>query len=186
MENNKIYVTQAKYDSFLEEIDFLEKGEGGEMLAKLLASSPGSGMGRPNDLPAHILAGEMMGYLQEIKTIVRKAEIIDVIRARDLDTDKVVLGSTVGVKYEDEDEIVEYTILGQKEVDISQGRISCFSPIGNALLGKRKGDIISTNTPGSIQEIRFCIVRIDRRPLDFNYGISAWKQKLENALMIGA
>ena len=182
MENNKFYITKAKYEAYLDEIKYLEAGDGSRLLAKLLASSPGSGMGRPNDLPAHILAGEMMGYLQEIKIIVRQAFIIDEIREKDKDPDRVLVGSTVCVQYEDEDETVEYTILGQKEVDTSQGKISCLSPIGSALIGKCKGELVVTKTPGSFREIRMKVLDVQRRSLEFDYGPSTWKEKLERAL----
>lgn len=185
MDTNKFYLTNAKYNALLEEIKYLE-GEGNMLMARLLALSPSSGMGRPNDLPAHIMAGEMMGYLQEIKAIVHQAEIIDQIRDADPDMDKVVLGSTVFVQYDEDDEIVEYTILGQKEVDLSRGKLSCFSPVGAALLGKRKGDRVVTRTPGSFRDICMQIMNVERKSLDFNYPATSWKEKLERELLLEA
>jgi transcription elongation factor GreA len=182
MDSNKFYLTKSKYEALLEEIKYLD-GEGNTLMTKLLASSPGSGMGRPNDLPAHVMAGEMMGYAQEIKTIVRRAEIIDDIREIENDPNKITLGSTACVLYHGDEDPVEYTILGQKEVDLKLGRISCFSPIGAALLGKRKGELVSTSTPGSMREVRIKIVDVQRRSLDFQYGPTAWKDKLERELM---
>lgn len=183
MDNRKFYLTQAKYESLLDEIKYLE-GEGNVLLAKLLASSPGSGMGRPNDLPAHILAGEMMGHLKEIKAIVKYAEIIEEIRDQNDEIDKITLGSTASVQYEGEVEVVEYTILGRKEVDLKLNRISCFSPIGSALLDKHKGETASLKLPRSDQEIKLQILDIQQKPLDFEYGPTVWKDKLEYALMM--
>jgi len=186
MEYDKYYLTLAKYKAYLAEIKLLEIGEGSNLLARLLASSPGSGMGRPNDLPAHIIAGEMRGYLQEIKTVVRKAEIIDEFREMELNPNEVALGRTVSVQYEGENEVVEYTLLGQKEVDLSKGRISCFSPIGEALMGKSNGETIVAKMPGSGGDIRMKILNIENRSLDFKYEINAWKEKLEQTLFIGS
>lgn len=183
MDPNKFYLTNVRLEAFKKEIEYLE-GEGSVLLAKLLASSPGSGMGRPNDLPAHILAGEVMGYLHDIKAIVRQAVIIDELRDESSDPDKVVVGSTVSVVYEGDPEVVEYTILGQKEVDIDEGRISCLSPIGSALLGCRKGDEISVKLNEQTRPVRMKVLKVERKPLDFEYSTDYWKDRIEQALLM--
>jgi len=184
MDQEKFYITNAKYKSLEEELRYLEVGEGSMLLAKLLASSPGSGMGRPNDLPAHVLAGELLGYVQEIKSIIRKAVIIDEIREQEDDVNKVILGSTVYVQYDEDDEIEEYTILGQKEADMRFNRISCFSPIGSALIGKRKGENVIANLTDSNRLINMKLLDVKRNSLEFDYGVSTWKERLERALMM--
>ena len=50
-------------------------------------------------------------------------------------------------------EISTYEIVGTTEADVEAGRISNESPIGNALLGKKAGDIVSVVTPSGILEI---------------------------------
>ena len=184
MENQKFYLTRAKYDTLLKEIQYLEKGEGSELLAKLLASSPGSGMGRPNDLPAHVLAGEIMGYLKETKTIISHSILIDEYRTYEEDHNMVIIGSTVSVHFEMDPETIEYTILGQKEVNISLNRISYLSPIGSAIIGKMKGDYVLFTPPESNRQINIKIDNVERKPLDFQYSESDWKDKLERALLM--
>ena len=51
------------------------------------------------------------------------------------------------------DEVSTYEIVGTTEADVEAGRISNESPIGNALLGRKVGDIVSVNTPSGITEL---------------------------------
>ena len=51
------------------------------------------------------------------------------------------------------DEVSSYEIVGTTEADVEAGRISNESPIGNALLGRKKGDRVSVTTPSGIIEI---------------------------------
>ena len=66
----------------------------------------------------------------------------------------VSLGSKVDfVMTDDEGEVDTYEIVGTTEADVEAGRISNESPIGNALLGRKKGDRVSVNTPSGVIEI---------------------------------
>ena len=66
----------------------------------------------------------------------------------------VSLGSKVDFVMADEpDEVDTYEIVGTTEADVEAGRISNESPIGNALLGRKKGDHVSVATPSGIVEI---------------------------------
>jgi transcription elongation GreA/GreB family factor len=177
MDKSKSYITRARYNAYLEEIEYME-GEGTDLLARLLASSPGSGMGRPLDLPAHQMAAEYQGYLQEIRAIVNSAVIIDDLRDEVENLEEVAVGCTVIIKYED-DGVEEYTILGSREVDIEHGKISFGSPVGAALLGRRKGDTVLIRP-----EMRVTIEEVRRLSLELDYPSTSWKKRLERALMI--
>ena len=66
----------------------------------------------------------------------------------------VSLGSKVDfVMADDPDEVDTYEIVGTTEADVEAGRISNESPIGNALLGRKKGDRVSVVTPSGVVEI---------------------------------
>ena len=69
-------------------------------------------------------------------------------------TGVVSLGSKVDFVMTDEpDEVDTYEIVGTTEADVESGRISNESPIGNALLGRKKGDKVSVVTPSGVVEI---------------------------------
>ena len=57
------------------------------------------------------------------------------------------------------DEELEYTIVGSTEVDLSKNRISNVSPIGAALIGKKKGQTVEANTPGGIAKYKILEIK---------------------------
>ncbi len=90
----------------------------------------------------------------EIATIeetLRKARIVS---DKDLKKDEVGVGSTVTVYDMDFDEEVVYKIVGVIESDPDKNLVSNESPIGKSLMGKKKGDIVSVETPGGQFEMK--------------------------------
>jgi len=175
MSNQTVYLSRAKYDAYRAQLEYME-GEGSAKLAELLALSPGSGMGRPLDLPIHDLAREFRAELAKINARVKSAVIIeDYVQALQ-DKKCVDIGATVTVRDLDYDDEFTYTIVGSDEVDPQQGRISYLSPLGQALLGKVAGERVRLN----FNNAEFLIVNVDYRPLDFKYEPLDWKHRLDN------
>src|ERR687886_1897669 len=75
---------------------------------------------------------------------LRSATVID---SSELDSNVVRVGSLVSVKDEGTGKTLEYTIVGSTEADPSQNRLSNESPVGQALLGRKKGDSVKVNLP---------------------------------------
>jgi transcription elongation factor GreA len=96
--------------------------------------------------------GFLEGKIADIKTMLEKAHVAEYVSGGD----KVTLGSTVTVWDQEFGEEIVYTIVGALEADPSQDLISNTSPIGQALLGKKSGDLVKVQTPGGEQayEIR--------------------------------
>lgn len=84
------------------------------------------------------------GRVMELEDKISRAEVIDTSR---LSADVVTFGVTVTVADEDTDEKQTYTLVGPEEADLSQGLISITSPLGRALIGKRKGESCEVATP---------------------------------------
>ena len=72
--------------------------------------------------------------------------------------DVVQVGTTVTVKYVDDDDEEEYSIVGSMEADPFENKISNESPIGRAIMDRRVGDIISVESPNGSYDIK--IVKI--------------------------
>ena len=87
---------------------------------------------------------------------LRSASVID---AKELSNDVVRVGSEVHVKDEDSGKSVTYTIVGSTEADPANKRLSNESPVGKALLGHKKGDVVSVSAPRG--EIKLKITKID-------------------------
>jgi len=80
-----------------------------------------------------------------INDLIARANVIDVTK---IDNDgKVIFGSTVKAQDLNDNKNISYRLVGQDEADISKNLIFYKSPIGKALIGKNKGDMISVVTP---------------------------------------
>ena len=75
-----------------------------------------------------------------------------------IDTSRVNVGCKVTLFDEEFEEEVVYKIMGSTESDPVNGFISNQSPIGKALIGKKKGEVVDVNTPGGI--VKFKILKI--------------------------
>jgi transcription elongation factor GreA len=94
------------------------------------------------------------GRIQEIEYLLKNAIIIeDTVRP----TDQVAIGATVTVQEQDY-QPETYYLVGAKEADPRNGRISNESPIGSALIGKKVGDLVTVRTPGG--ELQLKILKI--------------------------
>ncbi|MBQ9384692.1 MAG: transcription elongation factor GreA [Ruminiclostridium sp.] len=101
--------------------------------------------------------GIIEARIAEIEATLKNVVIID---ADALNTEHVQHGNKVTVKDIEEDEIRELHIVGSKEVDVKHGKISDESPIGKALLGHAKGDIVDVETPSGL--LQFEILEIGK------------------------
>tara|TARA_B100001769_G_scaffold247697_1_gene218910 strand:+ start:37 stop:513 length:477 start_codon:yes stop_codon:yes gene_type:complete len=93
-----------------------------------------------------------------INDLIARANVIDVSK---IDNEgKVIFGSTVKVQDLESNKETSYKLVGQDEADISKNLIFYRSPIGKALIGKNKGDMVSVNTPSGeknfeIQDVKY-------------------------------
>jgi transcription elongation factor GreA len=97
--------------------------------------------------------GFMEGRIQEIESILHNAEVIE---SQD-SYNEVALGATVTIQEEGE-EPETYRIVGRKEANPREGKISHESPIGKALIGHKTGDLVNVDLPQA--KIKFTILEI--------------------------
>lgn len=86
------------------------------------------------------------GRVQELESLIGRADIIDVAKLAGGDTIK--FGATVQLIDDDTEEKKVYQIVGEPESDVKSGKVSIGSPIARALIGKKVGDSVQVNTPG--------------------------------------
>ena len=100
---------------------------------------------------------EIEARIVQLEKMLRNAEVIDEEEGA---KDTISLGTTVTVLDVEFDEEMEYTIVGSAEADPMNGRISNESPVGMALLGHKKDDIIMIETPDG--EVEFKVLRFTK------------------------
>ena len=84
------------------------------------------------------------GRLAELEDKLARAQVIDVGR---LGGDTIKFGATVSLSDDDSGDKVKYTIVGDNEANLREGKISISSPIARALIGKSKGETADVTTP---------------------------------------
>ena len=81
----------------------------------------------------------------EINDLIARANVVDVTKLEK--KDNVIFGSTVSLINLENNEKKTYKIVGKDEADITKNYIYFRSPIGKALIGKKKKELVTVNTP---------------------------------------
>jgi transcription elongation factor GreA len=100
---------------------------------------------------------QIEGRIIQLENMLKHAKVID---EDEVSTDKVTLGSKVELLDMEFDEKVEYQIVGSTEASPSEFKISNESPVGMALMGKKKGEIIEVSVPAGV--IKFKVLKIGK------------------------
>jgi transcription elongation factor GreA len=154
--DEKHYLTKDGQQRLRAELEQLEGPARSDLARRLREAIQ---MGDLSENADYISAKEEQGFLegriQELKYILSHASIIE---ENGNDFDSVDVGATVTIQEEDVPPEVYY-LVGSKEADPGNGRISHQSPIGKALMGKKVGDSVAVETPGGV--IHFTITNIE-------------------------
>jgi len=97
------------------------------------------------------------GRILQLENMLKNAVVVD---ESEIPSDIVSVGSKVKVKDYEFDEEVVYGIVGSAEADPMNFKISNESPVGNALMGKKVGDIVEVTVPDGAN--KFEILGISR------------------------
>ena len=89
--------------------------------------------------------GLIEGRVLAINDLIARANVIDVTKIEN--NGKVIFGSTTKLKDLETDKEISYKLVGQDEADIKKNLIFFKSPIGKALIGKDKSEMVTVNTP---------------------------------------
>jgi len=82
-----------------------------------------------------------------------------VIEKRDISKDVVSVGSTVRLRDVDAKQTVEYRIVGSAEANPAQLKLSNESPVGKAIMGHKKGDVVEAPTPRGAKKFKIMDVK---------------------------
>ena len=97
------------------------------------------------------------GRIQVVEDIIARANVIDVTKINN--DGKVIFGSTVFLQNLDNNEKLDYKIVGKDEADLKQKLLYFKSPIGKGLIGKNKGDLVEVSTPAGIKNFEIIDVK---------------------------
>ena len=97
------------------------------------------------------------GRIQEVEDTIARANVIDITKISNDGT--VIFGSTVYLNNLDTNDKISYKIVGKDEADLKNKLIYFKSPIGKALIGKNKEDLVEVNTPSGIKNFEIIDVK---------------------------
>lgn len=145
MKNNEkeIYLTSEGFLKLEEEVNNLKKTERPRVIKAIKdARAQGDLSENAEYSAARDEQAKLEARIKEIEYTLEHAVIIE-----NSSNGKVSIGSVVTVKYEEDDEEEEYSIVGTNEADPFLNKISNESPIAIAILGKKQGDIAQVESP---------------------------------------
>ncbi len=131
-----------------EELKRLETVDRKEVISRI---SHAASHGDLKENAGYHAAKDDQGFIEDrIKRLTSTINQAEVIEGKNKDT--VQIGSVVSLKSEGGQD--KYQIVEPEESDIMAGKISFKSSLGEALLGKKKGDVVKFNTPGGAKEYK--------------------------------
>jgi transcription elongation factor GreA len=101
------------------------------------------------------------GRILDLNDWIARAEVIDPSK---LGGDKVVFGATVELLDTETDKSVTYRIVGELEADLKKRWIAVTSPVAQALIGKKVGDVATVKSPGGTRELEIQEISFEDSP----------------------
>ena len=154
MKDNKVYLTDEGFLELEEELNELKNVKRPEVIKALKEARALGDLSENADYDAaRAEQAQVEGRIQELEKIMENAHII-----QKGETDKVSLGTTVKIKYVDDAEIEEYRIVGSKEADPSNNKISNESPIAKAIMNGKVGEVKKVASPNGEYEVEIVAI----------------------------
>ncbi len=159
MANKKtVYLTQEGLDVLKKELDVLINVRRPENIQSIKEARSLGDLSENADYDA--ARNEQAVIEGRIQTIEKMLENVSIITKTD--TDKVSLGTTVAIKYVDDDEDDEedeYKIVGSQEANPFESKISNESPIAQALLDHKVGDVVTVESPNGSYQVEIKAIK---------------------------
>ena len=148
--SNKVYLTNEGFLEIEEELNYLKEVKRPEVIKALKDARALGDLSENADYDAaRNEQAKVEGRILELEKLLEVAELIE-----KRDNDKVGLGATVKIVYDgDEDDTEEYRIVGSKEADPSNNKISNESPLAKAIMGAKVGDTCTVESPNGNYEV---------------------------------
>ena len=150
-------VTEAGFKKLKDELDYLKnvkRREAAERVGEARSYGDLSENSEYDD--AKNEQAKVEAQIAELEETIAHVKIVN---NEDINTNVANIGLTVKVLYIDDEEEVEYSLVGSREVDVLNNKISDQSPIGKAIMGTKSGDIITVDIPNGSIKLKILDVR---------------------------
>ncbi len=148
-EKKTTYLTEEGLNELKKELDYLKNEKRPEVIQALKEARALGDLSENAEYDAaRAEQAEVEGKIASIEAMLENAEVI-----KDVNTNKVSIGTTVTLKYLEDGEVDTYTIVGSKEADPFDNKISNESPIAKAIIGSKKGELVTVDSPNGKYQV---------------------------------
>ena len=152
MEEKEVILTQEGYDKLEKELEKLRTEARSEIAERIKVALGFGDLSENSEYDeAKNAQADNEIKIAELENKIRYAKIID---ESEIDTKTVQVGNKVKIYDMEFEEELEYTIVGSTEVNLAENKISNESPIGSALIGAKKNQIVEAQTPGGVAKYK--------------------------------
>ena len=152
MKNKKeVFLTKEGLEELTAELDNLKQVVRPEVISQIKeARAQGDLSENAEYHSARDRQGHVEARIKELEYLIDNATIIEETTKSDV----VAVGCKVKIKYIDDDEEEEYSIVGSTEADPFENKISNESPIAKVIMGKKKGETVTVESPNGNYDIK--------------------------------
>ena len=156
MKNKKeVFLTKNGLEELQEELTDLKQNVRPEVISQIKeARAQGDLSENAEYHAARDRQGHVEARIKELEYLIENATIIE-----EKKSDVVSVGSKVEIKYIDDDEIEEYSIVGSTEADPFERNISNESPIAIGIMGKKVGTKVTIESPNGSYDIEIVSIK---------------------------
>ena len=155
MNDDTNYLTQEKFDEFKDELNFLTTTRRKKIAESLeYARSLGDLSENAEYAEARDLQAATEERIRHLENVLASAKIL-----KKKKSSEVTLGSKVVIAKQGEKDTHDYTIVGSEETNMIERKLSYMSPLGEALMGKKKGEEFTFETPNGKQKYTIISVK---------------------------
>ncbi len=146
----EVILTAEGYEKLKHEIEFLSNDKRREIAERIRVAREFGDISENSEYDD--AKNDQMLLEHRIATLEERLGAARVIDAGTISSDVVSIGSHVMLRDLDADETVEYHIVGSAEANPSEQKLSNESPVGRAILGSKRGDVVEVEAPrGSLK-----------------------------------
>ena len=158
MEEKDVILTQEGFDNLEKELNYLKTEKRAEIADRIKVALGFGDLSENSEYDeAKTAQAENEGKIVELENKIRHAKIID---ESEIDTKTVQVGNKVKLYDEEFKEEIEYTIVGSTEVNLAENKISNESPLGMALLGAKKNQIVEVAAPAGVMKYKVLAITV--------------------------
>ena len=157
MEDREIMLTEDGYKKLVEELQYLKGPRKMEVAERIKVAREFGDVSENSEYEeAENEQALLEAKIADMEKTIRNAKVV---ADHEISTDEAGVGTQVTVHDYEFDEEVTYSIVGATEVNVAENKISNESPLGKALMGKKKGEEFEVETPAGIAKYKLVDIK---------------------------